>query len=264
MKNFSKPKIIFFDIDDTLFIKSQNIVPTSVYNALQALQNNGIQLAIATGRGQGIFPRPIIDLINRLNINILVTINGQYTILNNQKIADFPLNKTQIYQVNSQLQQKNLGYAYMTCDKLIVFNETTALKNALNSLHIQYSVMNITDFKDEPIYQILAFYDDNKQLDLILDDTLKTVRWHISGVDILDKSGSKARGILAVLDRLNLTSDDIAVVGDGLNDIEMFCLAKTAIAVGNAHQSVKDRADIITDDIVNDGIYKAFVKLGWI
>ena len=42
----------------------------------------------------------------------------------------------------------------------------------------------------------------------------------------------------------------------------MIEFAGTGIAMGNAIPDLKDKADMVTTDINNDGIYNAFEKLG--
>jgi hydroxymethylpyrimidine pyrophosphatase-like HAD family hydrolase len=57
---------------------------------------------------------------------------------------------------------------------------------------------------------------------------------------------------------------DTIAIGDGCNDIEMLDLCATGVAMGNASDIVKAHADIVTDRIDNDGLYKAFETLGLI
>ena len=40
--------------------------------------------------------------------------------------------------------------------------------------------------------------------------------------------------------------------------------AGISVAMGNARDDVKERADMVTDDIGEDGLYKAFVRLNLI
>lgn len=257
-----KPKIIFFDIDDTLYIKSENRIPTSTIHALQKLKQQGIMVAIATGRGKGVFPPCIHQIIEEIGIDLLVTINGQYVEYRGNCLIDFPLKNVQIQEVTNYLISQNIAYGYMTVDKIFVFDETPALTNALTSLHIPYHTIKAEDFdKSLPIYQILAFYDDNRTANLHFAEQLKTVRWHVSGVDILDKHGSKMRGISAVLQHLNILSEDVWAFGDGLNDIEMLQSVGFGVAVGNAHPDLKAVADFVADDIKNDGIFKSLQQL---
>ncbi len=258
------PKIIFFDIDDTLYIKAKHSVPDSTKQALQKLKDKGVIVAIATGRGQGIFPQPVRQLVDEMGVDVLVTINGQYCTINNQKLVDYPLSFEQVRNTTHLLAQQKVGYGYMTADEILVLYETEPLKTALNSLDIAYRTISLADFDGRSVYQMLAFYDNDYDGQLTLDSGLKTVRWHSLGVDILEKSGSKARGIRAVLQALNLTAEDAAAVGDGLNDIEMMGLVKTSIAVGNACDELKAVSDVIFPPIWADGIYEGFKALGWI
>ena len=57
------PKIIFFDIDETLYRKSSNYLPESVPAAIRALKARGIIPAIATGRSLAALPAKIRELV---------------------------------------------------------------------------------------------------------------------------------------------------------------------------------------------------------
>ncbi|ELA08002.1 Cof-like, HAD superfamily hydrolase [Moraxella macacae 0408225] len=259
------PKIIFFDIDDTLYLKQQNRVPDSIKQVFLALKQRGILIAIATGRGLGVFPPVILQLIDEIGIDVIVTINGQYVLYRNKPLVDFALDKKDVVFIREYLHKIGVACAYMTADKIVALSETCALKNALNALHIPYTLnanFDDTSQHSEKIYQILAFYDNNQDENLmqILPKHLKTIRWHISGVDILDANGSKARGIKAVLDKLNLNMTQAWAFGDGLNDIEMLKAVGFGIAMGNGHTDLKQVADFVCPNADEDGILKALHK----
>lgn len=255
------PKIIFFDIDDTLYIKYENCVPDSTKLALHQLKDKGITVAIATGRGICVFPPCVRELIHEIGIDVFVTINGQYNECQGEMLAHLPLTPTQIRHTTDYLVRENIAYGYMTRDEIIGFNETPPMTHTLNSQHIPYRIANEFDMST-PVYQILAFYKNNKTANLELSENLKTVRWHISGVDILDAHGSKARGIRAVLDKLGLTMAEAWAFGDGLNDIEMLSAVGFGVAMGNAHDELKKVADFICPSHKDDGILKGLQALG--
>ncbi|OOR93522.1 hydrolase [Moraxella caviae] len=255
------PKIVFFDIDDTLYIKYDNYVPPSVTTALLALKERGIMVAIATGRGICVFPPAINELIDKVGIDLFVTINGQYNEFRGEPLVDFALTSEQIRTTTDLLKRKNLAYGYMTRDAILAFDETPAMTAALTSLHIPYRVVDSFDMTT-PVYQMLTFYDDNSTIDLDLPSDLKTVRWHVSGVDILDAKGSKARGIQAVLDALGLDFSEAMAFGDGLNDLEMLQAVGTGVAMGNAHPNLKAVADYVCPNHTDDGIYQGLKMLG--
>jgi hydroxymethylpyrimidine pyrophosphatase-like HAD family hydrolase len=54
---------------------------------------------------------------------------------------------------------------------------------------------------------------------------------------------------------------DTIAFGDGPNDLEMLQYAATGVAMGNGVPEAKEVADMITDRIDCDGIYKAMLEL---
>ena len=62
---------------------------------------------------------------------------------------------------------------------------------------------------------------------------------------ILHPLGDKAHALNSVHEYLNRYTEDTTVFGDSLNDIGMFRLAGTSIAVNNALNEVKEIADIV-------------------
>jgi Cof subfamily protein (haloacid dehalogenase superfamily) len=62
---------------------------------------------------------------------------------------------------------------------------------------------------------------------------------------ILHKDADKAHGIKSVSEAAGFDLDKLTVFGDNYNDIGMFELANRAVAVANAQEAVKERADIV-------------------
>lgn len=65
---------------------------------------------------------------------------------------------------------------------------------------------------------------------------------------ILHPLGDKAHALEKVHEYLNVSAKKTTVFGDSLNDLGMFKLAGTAVAVGNALDVVKEEADIILNE----------------
>ena len=63
---------------------------------------------------------------------------------------------------------------------------------------------------------------------------------------------------------LSLPMSDAFCFGDSLNDIEMIQVAGTGVAMGNAIPQLKAAADLVTDPVSEDGLWKAFLQLGLI
>ena len=64
-----------------------------------------------------------------------------------------------------------------------------------------------------------------------------------------------------VLDALDATREDTIAFGDGANDIDILHFAGTGVAMGNAQDCARKAADMITDDIREDGLRRAMEQL---
>jgi len=64
---------------------------------------------------------------------------------------------------------------------------------------------------------------------------------------ILHKDADKAHGIRSVSEAADFDLNRLTVFGDNYNDIGMFELANTAVAVANAQEGVKQKADIVLE-----------------
>lgn len=79
---------------------------------------------------------------------------------------------------------------------------------------------------------------------------------------ILHLQGDKSHAITKILEYIDFSHQNLTVFGDSVNDIEMFKLANTSIAVANALDEVKKEANIIlphTND--EDGVAMYLSKL---
>lgn len=259
----NNPKIIFFDIDDTLLAKGATSIVSSTQQALVKLREKGIITAIATGRSPAVLPQVIKDFIEEMDIEMLVSINGQYVRYQNRPLVGFTMNDATIAPISRHLDQLNIPYALVSEHELRISQENQALVQALRELGIPYQLISQAQ-QPIDVYQMLAFYPQEYEAEVQrgLPNNVKTVRWHENGADILDKHGSKARGIQAALNQLGLTMADAMAFGDGMNDIEMMQAVGFGVAMGNAVDELKAIADYVCPSIDEDGIWRALVDLG--
>ena len=259
-----QPKIIFFDIDETLYInRGKKYIPESTKTALKLLKQKGIITAIATGRTIPSMPSKIVELIAECGIEMIVSLNGQYVEYQGKPLAKFPFDKTQLAQLSGSLKAHNIAHILATREGLFAIAEDHYLRDALNALGISYTRDPNACGKYDT-YQVLAFYpaEQDGAVAPLLPANVQTIRWHPSGVDILDKAGSKARGIAAALDKLDISIADSMAFGDGPNDFEMLEAVGFGVAMGNAIPALKAVADYVCPSIDEDGIYRGLVELG--
>jgi Cof subfamily protein (haloacid dehalogenase superfamily) len=65
---------------------------------------------------------------------------------------------------------------------------------------------------------------------------------------------SKGSGLQFVADRLSFTHEETIAFGDGENDVELIEWAGYAVAVGNAHPAVRERADLACPPAAEEGV----------
>jgi phosphoglycolate phosphatase (TIGR01487 family) len=76
--------------------------------------------------------------------------------------------------------------------------------------------------------------------------------YHVKSPDV-----SKGQGLETVASQCGFELKDTVAIGDSQNDISMFEVAGTAIAVGNAPDPVRAAADHVTDTTYADGFLEA-------
>jgi Cof subfamily protein (haloacid dehalogenase superfamily) len=79
-------------------------------------------------------------------------------------------------------------------------------------------------------------------------------------IEITRKGVSKGRAVEVLGSYYNIKREEIVAIGDSENDLTMIEYAGLGIAMGNAIDVVKVKADYITDTNNNDGVVKAINK----
>ena len=80
--------------------------------------------------------------------------------------------------------------------------------------------------------------------------------------DLGVKDIDKAQAIRRILAHLGASQKDTIAVGDAKVDIPMLDYCAVGVAMGNGGPEILAMADMITDDVEHDGLYKAFEQLG--
>lgn len=267
MKSLTQPiKIVFFDIDETLYYKKEKRIPSSIFEqVIPQLRAKGIIPAIATGRTFSAFPDALKPLMNEQGFELFVTTNGQHNLYQNQIISQYPLTTERVERAIEKLKALQIEYAFVCPEEIAVSRNTAEVEESLRPIKADY-IVDPYYYLDHTVLQLLAFFPQERLDEVlnadILEDDLKEVRWHKYSVDLLNKHNSKARGIQDVLTHFGFTIENAMAFGDGLNDLEMLSTVGYGVAMGNAEPELKALADYVTLPIEQDGILVALKELG--
>ena len=79
-------------------------------------------------------------------------------------------------------------------------------------------------------------------------------------INIIAKGVSKGNALKTLAAHLGLRPEEVVAVGDWKNDISLLSAAGLSIAMGNAHEELKNIADFITLDVEEHGLAAAIRK----
>ena len=254
-----KKKYIFLDLDGTIIDHKSNSVPLLTKKTLLELQKNGHEIIISTGRPPSLF----YNIDKELKINSYIASNGRIVVYNDQVILKQPIAKDIVQALVDIAIENKIDLAFESISDYVLNSHFTDLAGKFSDVfHIQHPIIKKDYYLDNDIYQMILFYtkSDYKKYETLFP-SLSFNYANEYGVDINEKGGMKEIGIKAIIKFLDIDIEDTIAVGDGFNDISMIKYAYLGVAMGNASKDLKEAADMVTDSVDNDGIYKLFKKL---
>jgi len=93
-----------------------------------------------------------------------------------------------------------------------------------------------------------------------IGDDATVVRSQLYYLDVTHPEANKGAAVKALAKLLSVPMRDVAVIGDGSNDVAMFEIAELSIAMGNAAPEVQAKATYVTDTNEADGFAKAMER----
>lgn len=258
-------KVLFFDVDGTLIspLEGISVIPDGVKEQMRRLQEKGYYLFIASGRPKAFLSPMLLDA----HFDGYVLCNGAHVELNGDMIFKQPLDQDKLTSFVQLLTEKNCEYNLETEDKCYLNPKFTVLDTFFKKCAINVDKICYQFDLDEAITKTLkievkSFGEDSQ---LILDYVKDRFNYDCHGtegaLEIYAKEVSKATGIQKVLDYFHLSKKDSYAFGDGLNDLEMIEYVGCGVAMGNAVEKLKEKADLVCKPIHENGLENVLKQL---
>lgn len=275
-------KIIFLDVDGTL-VDYENRLPQSAVTAIRMARDKGHRVYICTGRSKAEVYPELWDI----GLDGMIGGNGSYVEDRDHVVMHQLITLEQCRRIVDWLHSRKLEF-YLESNNGLFASEEFAVKaepaikeyRRRKGKNDADTATVATAFPDM-IYGGELYRDDLNKVSYLLGsyqdflDTreqfpdLENGTWGGAGEialfgDLGVKGITKGNAISRLLEYLGGQKSDTIAFGDAKVDIPMLEYCQVGVAMGNGGPEIKAMADYITDGVEEDGLYKAFVKLGLI
>lgn len=259
--------MICFDVDMTLLDHKDYTVPESAMRALDLLRKNGQKIVIATGRDMdNYYSREYRDIIRP---DAIIHQNGTKITVGDKEIFEHHFDRDLLKDILEYCDRE--GYAigmtvgdsdYYVHPEIVTQMDINLWGESGRRFHDPKELLSM------PVrtLAVLGAPKDLSKLEKHYPQLKFPVFSTKSGADVIEKEFSKANGLVRLARYYGEPEDlsNTVAFGDSMNDMEVIKSAGTGVAMGNAIPELKAEADFVTDDIGDNGIWNACVKLGLI
>jgi len=270
-------KIIFLDLDGTLLDDKKQVPAENLKWIQKAYTEKGVISVIATGRPL-CYAQQISGLGNAGSY--VIACNG--AIIKNLQTDEYLLNA--LFTNEEVLKIRDI-FLQESADYLTAYTENNALVEEKKEGSYPYpfdksdsnayrrKVENLEkELKNQPASVFRCVIGGNKETVLLAKEKVDKLDWTESilmltnkdykdNVDITRAGCNKQNAIRKIIDKLQIRPEEVMAMGDSENDLPMFELAGIKIAMQNAKQPLKEKADYITADNNHSGVAQAIRKL---
>lgn len=265
-----KYKLLVLDVDGTL-LNNDKEISSRTLAALLKVQQMGVHIVLASGRPTyGILP-----VAKKLELGnyggYILSYNGAQII--NARTGEVLFEKRINPEMLPYLEKKARKNGF----SIFTYTEDRIITDHPEDPHIrQEALLNNMKLVEEPEFSIAIDFSPCKCM-LVSDDeeALAGLEEHwrkrLNGVldvfrsepyflEVVPCSVDKANTLGILMEKLGVKPEEVIAIGDGVCDFSMIQMAGLGIAMGNAQDSVKVCADVVTASNEEDGVALAVEK----
>lgn len=265
-------KLLFIDIDGTLFDHAKDAIPESAKNAILSAKSKGHKIFLSTGRPYADIDQEILNF----PLDGMIVSCGAVVYVDNKPIYCKTYPQKELISLIQFMLDNNIGFSldgirknYLTeeafnCLSSLMFknNEDSELSRAMMAKN---NCFPFEDMKEEDLKEVvkISIFTKNKEscekLFQRIPESLtgfmyKNIHLNLYNGEISIKGITKATGLKKITTYLSKNIKDTIAIGDSLNDLDILQEAGLSICMGNGADECKKTADFVTKDVSDDGL----------
>lgn len=251
-------RIVFFDIDGTLAIGKE--VPTGAAAAIGRLRANGDLVFICTGRA-----RAYAEANFGQYADGFVCCNGRLAFMGDKHLYEAPLSQEQVASITAALDDVDAGYCFVE-EWGAYYGGNPAYLSVSEGVLGLGKLGRGVDPATIRAFNFDVYFDDVAHRERIADALRATCLLNPHGphpsADVTVLGVDKGDAVRNVAEALGVALEDTYAFGDGINDLCMLEAAGHGVAMGNGMDEVKEVAEFVTTDILDDGVARGLAHYG--
>ncbi|MEH7308926.1 Cof-type HAD-IIB family hydrolase [Neobacillus drentensis] len=261
-------KMIVLDLDDTLLQDDHTISPRTK-KALMDVQQLGVKVVLASGRPTYAMYKIAEELQLKDYGSFILSFNGA-KITNCQtgeELFSSTLTPETVHHLYELSRRENVWLHTYVGDSIVTEagNPYTDIEGEITGLEI-FEVDSFVDSIKEPVVKVLMLEEETKLADVEqklqqeLAGQLSVMRSKPFFLEFTEAGVTKGTSLHQLIGKLGIEREEVIAMGDSYNDLAMIEFAGLGVAMGNAPEDIKAKADYVTDTNMNDGVAKVIEK----
>jgi Cof subfamily protein (haloacid dehalogenase superfamily) len=258
-------RLLLTDVDGTL-VTQEKILTEEAISAVRRLHEAGILFAVTSGRP----PRGMAMLVEPLNIQTpIAAFNGGVLVGPDMSVIEQRcIPKPIVVPIAELIASFDLSvWVYRGADWYVPDRKGPHVDREAWTVKFEPKVMaNVASITDD-VAKIVGVSDDHQAVSSATAAAHEKFGDHVTAatsqpyyLDVTHPQANKGAVARYLAQRYDLSTEEIATIGDMPNDVLMFAHSGLSIAMGNADPQVQRSARRVTDTNENEGFAKAVAR----
>ena len=261
------PKAVFLDVDGTSLGTHAEPSPAFL-EACRAVQAAGVRLGFATGR-----PPTGVDVLRRTTgaQGPHVVHNGAHVLFDDAPPRRWPLPAEALHAIERFCRERGIYAEFAVGSTFVVTDyceaarpswdeisgDPAGLTTEVDLLAARSCKITITAFDPATLPELVALCAG---LDVHVDPSTAPIFPGTTILNVTAAGVTKGSGVLWAARQIGVEPEELLVVGDSDNDLSMFRVAGTAVAMGQSPEHVQAAAHLVTGSFDDEGCAAALLS----